>query len=200
MVEHTWCCQKWENSNWMDFQAVAWHPALGPTESKMQILHLPSKPNIQVNAHGVSAHFPNFQKDLGSLDRSSRENVMEQMFGCRFALPCECGDPPYALRLRGNCKWKMTSKQVLSAVCVTQHRVFWECYLPSRKERHQQCVFRPLSCRNCLASKTWDLQSCPKELTSRVRAVCLPAFSETCKLIPRPHHDCLWGSRLRECV
>ena len=97
------------------FKQLLGHPALGPTESKMQILHLPSKPNIQVNAHGVSAHFPNFQKDLGSLDRSSRENVMEQMFGCRFALPCECGDPPYALRLRGNCKWKMTSKQVLSS-------------------------------------------------------------------------------------
>ena len=72
-----------------------------PLKSKIQIL--PSKPDIQVNTYGVSTQFPNFQTDLGSLDLSSRENVMEQTFGCRFAFPCECGDPPNALRLRGNC-------------------------------------------------------------------------------------------------
>ena len=55
-------------------------------------------------------------------------------------------------------------------------------------------------CRNCLASETWDLQSCPEELTSRIKTVCLPPFSEPCKPIPRPHRNYLWGSRLWECV
>ena len=73
-------------------------------------------------------------------------------------------------------------------------------FLQGRIGINRECVFRPLSVRNCVASKTWDLQVCPDDLTSRVRALYLPALSEPCKHIPRSYEDCPWGSRLRECV
>ena len=56
-------------------------PCLGPIERKMLILS--SSSDIQVNTHGVSGQFlRNFQTDLGSLDLSYRENMMEQRLGC----------------------------------------------------------------------------------------------------------------------
>ena len=49
--------------------------------------------------------FPrNFQTDIGSLDLSSRENVMEQMLECWFTFPCECGDIHYGFIRREKCK------------------------------------------------------------------------------------------------
>ena len=56
------------------------------------------------------------------MDLSNREKLMEQMFQCCFAFPCECGDLPYGLRLRRNDESKMTSKQALSSsVCHSAH-------------------------------------------------------------------------------
>ena len=88
----------------MDFQTVARpHHIKGlPAERKMQIL--PLRPSIQVDTQGVSPQDPRmFQTDLGSLDLSCRGNMMEQMFGCCFDFPCECGTPPYGQGLRGHC-------------------------------------------------------------------------------------------------
>ena len=73
-------------------------------------------------------------------------------------------------------------------------------FLRGRKGIIRVCVFRPLSSRDCLADKVWDLQACQEALPSRVRAECLPAFSEPCDHIPRLHHDCPWGSWLLECL
>ena len=73
-------------------------------------------------------------------------------------------------------------------------------FFRGRKVINKECVFRHLSSRTCLASKMWDLQACPEEPTTRVRAVCLPALSDACKHIPSPHCNCPWGSRLRYCV
>ena len=63
--------------------------------------------------------------------------------------------------------------------CMTLHTenagvavLFW-----GRKGDNRGCVFRPLTSRNCLASEMWDLETCPKDLTSRDRAIWLPAFS-----------------------
>lgn len=54
-----------------------------------------------------------FQIDLGSLDLSNRENVMEQVFGCLLVLWLWA--LPYCHSLRGNCHWKMNSKQMFSS-------------------------------------------------------------------------------------
>ena len=70
------------------------------TKNKMQ--NLLSWSDIQVDTHGVSDISMKFQTDLGSLDLSNRKNLMEQTFGCWFAIPCECGDLSYGLSLRGN--------------------------------------------------------------------------------------------------
>ena len=81
--------------------------------------NFPSRFDIQLNTYGVSPWFlRNFQSDLGSLELSYRENMMELTFVCWLTFPCECGELHYVLRLRGNCKWKMTSKLALSSfVC-----------------------------------------------------------------------------------
>ena len=44
------------------------------------------------------------------------------------------------LRLRKIRKWYMTSSKHFPPVCVTQHTVCWEHYIPSRKKRHQHRV------------------------------------------------------------
>ena len=63
--------------------------------------------------------------------------------------------------------------------CMTLHTenagvavLFWV-----RKGDNRGCVFRLLTSRNCLASETWDLETFPKDLTTRDRAIWLPAFS-----------------------
>ena len=38
---------------------------------------------------------------------------------------------------------------------------------------NRECVFRPLSIRNCLPSKMWDLQVCLEDLTSRQSRQCV---------------------------
>ena len=68
-----------------------------------------------------------------------------------------------------------------------------------RKGINRECVFRPLSLRNCLVEGIRP-PGCQKGLTSRVRAGCLPALSEPRNPIPRPHGDCPWKSWLWECV
>ena len=131
----------------------------------------PPRSGIQVHTQGVFPQDPSIiQSDLGPLDLSYRENVIEQRFGCWFAFPCECGDLPYSLSLRGNWERKMNSKQTLQAVCFFQHTICLESHFPSLKKMHHQRVcFRHLSCRDCLASKMWELHNCPKDLSSIVR-------------------------------
>ena len=84
------------------FKQLLGRPSLGFTERKLQIL--PPRSGIQVHTQGVSPHFPrNFQTDLGSLDLSYREIVMEQTFGCWFVSFFESGELPYGVSLRGIC-------------------------------------------------------------------------------------------------
>ena len=73
-------------------------------------------------------------------------------------------------------------------------------FLQGRQGINRQCVFRTLNCSNSSASKTWDLQAGPEDITSRVRAVRVSVLSEPCEHIPRLHHNCLCGSSLWECV
>ena len=73
-------------------------------------------------------------------------------------------------------------------------------FLRGKKGINRECVFPPLSSMNCLTSRMWELQVCPEDLTSRVRSMCFPALSETCKHVPRSYRDCPWGSILQQCV
>ena len=65
---------------------------------------LPQSSSIQVHTQGVSSQDTTiFQTDLGSLDLSYREIVMEQTFGCWFVSFFESGELPYGVSLRGIC-------------------------------------------------------------------------------------------------
>ena len=139
------------------------------------------------------------QTDLGSLALSCRGNVMEQTFGVCFDVPWECGSPPWEQGLRSHCHWKMTSKQALSSHVWLS--VCWQNYLPWKKERHpQRFCFQASICSKCFTSQMSDLQTWTESLNSRVRAICLPALSETCKHIPRLEQYCPGGIWLRECI
>ena len=71
----------------------------------------------------------------------------------------------------------------------------------NKRESHENnSLCRPLSGIFLFAPQTSDLQACSNGLSSRVRAVCLPAFSEPWEHIPRSEQSFPWGRRLRECV
>ena len=72
--------------------------------------------------------------------------------------------------------------------------------LGGRKDIHSECVFRPLSCTNCIASQTADLQACFEGLCYRVRPMCHPALTKPCKHIPRSQRYRPWESSVWECV
>ena len=154
---------------------------------------MPSRFDIQVHTHDVSLQFPrNFQTDLGSLYLSCRRNVMEQMFGCCFDFPCEWdtslqAGPQETLPLKNDFQ-ASTGKPCTTLRTQEAGKVI---FLKGRKGIHRECVVRPLSCSNCFASKTSDLQACSEDLHSRVRAVCLPVLSEPCKHNPRSAWSCL---------
>ena len=78
----------------MDFQAVARPHGFRANREKMLILS--TRSSIQVHTQYVSLQYPRiFQTNLGSLDLSYSENLMEQTSGCLFAFLCECGGLPY---------------------------------------------------------------------------------------------------------
>ena len=151
----------------MDFQAVARPHCFKVNREK--ILMLPTKSSIQVHTQYVSLKYPRiFQTDLGSLDPSYRENLMEQTFWCLFACPCECGGFPYCNTVRGNCYWKMTCKQGFSSsVLLAAHRMLGKlCFFDKRHKK--RVFFRHLSIRSCIDSKMWELQVCTEDLISRL--------------------------------
>ena len=95
------------------------------------------------------------------------------MFGYWFAFPCECAGPPYVNIVRGNCFWKMTTKQAFSnSVWLSAQRMLGKLLLQGRRDINRECVFWPLSSRNHVTSKMWELQFYPEDLTSRDRVVC----------------------------
>ena len=86
------------------------------------------------------------------------------------------------LQTRDSKQWKTLSTQ-------NAENAF---FLHERKGISRECVFRPLSRRNSLVSKMWELQTCPEALSSRVRAVCVSALFEPCNNNHRPLCDCPW--------
>lgn len=165
---------------------------------------LPPKFGIQVDTQGVSPQDQwIFHTDLGSLDHPYRENLKEQTYGCCLPFPVRVGpsiwsQPQGKLRLKND----LQARAFRQWVTLPTQNADKAILLQGRKGINREGVFRPLSTSNCLASETWDLQVCPEDLTSRIRAVCLPAFlcAEKKKHIPKPLWDWAWGSRLQECV
>ena len=98
--------------------------------------------------------------------------------------------PKKDLQARDSKQWKTLSTQ-------NAGNAF---FLHGRKGINRESVFRPLSKRNSLVSKMWELQACPEALPCRVRAVCISALSEPCNNNHKPFCDCPCGSRLRACV
>ena len=88
------------------------------------------------------------------------------------------GGLPYRHTLRGNCDWKMNSKQMFSSIVCS----FNEGKAPTESVFYYS--------RNCSASKNVRAQACSEDLISRVRAVCLAALSKTSKCIPGSYHVC----------
>ena len=117
------------------FKQLLSHIILGPAERKMRIL--PTNSSIQFHTQDVSPQYPRiFQTDLGSLDLSCRENMMEQTLGC---FPWECGGVFPKLTQSGEIvteKWP--SSKHFQAMCYSQHTECWESYVPSMNERHQK--------------------------------------------------------------
>ena len=105
---------------------------LGPMEWKMWILK--PKYRIQVHTEGLPHQDPRmFWTDIGSLDLSCRENVIEQLFECWFAFPCYSGVHPYGQTLRWNSNWNWPPSKPFQAVCDSQHTECLESHIPSTK-------------------------------------------------------------------
>ena len=95
------------------------------------------------------------------------------------------GSSPYC-----ECPWRNRKQK-----CV------WECWVPfcgHPVEVRFQCKLAPCEemGAKCLLQKSQRVE----DLTSRVRAVCLPALFDPCKHIPIAYSYCSWRSRLWECV
>ena len=141
------------------FKLLQGQTTLGPSERKMGIL--PPRSVMQVQTDGVYPQDPRiFQTDLGSLDLSYREIVMEQTFGCWFASLFESRALPYGVSLRGICDLKMTSKKALSSsVRLSAHRIlgklssFVEGKLSTKSVFSGICLAGPASLLKREASK-----------------------------------------------
>ena len=72
---------------------------------------------------------------------------------------------------------KWPSSKRFQGVHDCQHTECWKAVLlQGGRGINRECVFQPLSSRNCLAWKMWELQFYPEDLTSRVRVVYFPAL------------------------
>ena len=75
-----------------------------------------------------------------------------------------------------------------------------DIFLWGRKGIKRECVFRPLSGRDCLASNTGDLQTFPEDLIFKSRQCVSRHIPSLVNTFFRPHCNCPWGSRLQEYV
>ena len=111
-----------------------------------------------------------------------------------------CWGLPYAHTIRGNCYWKMTSKQAFSSSMWHSAHISQRKIHSLEEVLHQQKVCFQASIKNSLDSKRSDPQGCLEDLTSRVMALCFPTLSVAWKNIPMLYLECLWRNRLQECV
>ena len=88
----------------------------------------------------------------GSLVERKRDG---RRFGCWFAFPCECAGPPYINIVRGKLLLKNDHRAGIFKQCVSvrTHNAGKAVLLQGGRGINRERVFRPLSSRNCLASK-----------------------------------------------
>ena len=102
---------------------------------------------------------------------------------------------------QGNLWVKEDLQAFSSSECHSAHSITGKLSSFKEGKASTKSVFLELySCQNCLTSNTWDLQACPEDLTSRVRALCLHGRVQALQNIPRPFCDCPWGLRLWKCA
>ena len=161
---------------------------------------LPTNSSIQFHTQDVSPQYPRiFQTDLGSLDLSCKENMMEQTLGCFL---WECGGVFPKLTQSGEIvteKWP--SSKHFQAMCYSQHTECWESYVPSVNERHQKRMWFQSSIYQELSRfsvvRTPGLHRGPN---FQVSTVCFPALFKPFKHIPRSNWDCTWGTGRGVCL
>ena len=159
----------------------------GPTEGKFRML--PPRSDIRVHTQYATPLNPRvLHTDLGFLDLCNRENVM--VVGLPFSVNVRAfpkGTQSGQIAIE---KWPSSKR--FQGVRDCQHTECWKAVLlQGGRGINRECVFQPLSSRNCLALKMWELQFYPEDLTSRVRVVCFPALSAPYKHISRSCWDWL---------
>ena len=90
--------------------------------------------------------------------------MMEQMFGCWFAFPCECEALPYGNNVRGNCYWKTTSKKAFSSsVWLSSHRMLTKLCSFEEGKATTGSVFSGLSLSGIFCLLRCKLPGVPRE-------------------------------------
>ena len=178
----------------MDFQAVVKPRHFRP--SREENANLPTKSSIQFHTQDVSPQYPRIsQTDLGSLDLSYRENMMEQRLGCLLFRE-SVGVVPKLTQSGEIVTEKWPSSKHFQAMCYSQHTECWESYVPSMSERHQKRMWFQASVYQELSRfsdvRTPGLHRGPN---FQVSTVCFPALSKPFKHIPSSNWDCAWGNR-----
>ena len=88
--------------------------------------------------------------------------MVDQTFGYRFCFPL-CVGAFSTVTVSGEiASEKWPAHKCFQAVCDSQHTDAGKAlFLRGRQGITRECDFRPLSVKNCLDSKMWDLQVCP---------------------------------------
>ena len=145
----------------------------------------------------VSTHIP---QNLGSLVTPTEKTWWNRRLDVGLPFPVSVGDIRTVTT-----SWEVAaekwpeSKHFKRCVSLSTQNTGKVLFLQGRKGINRECVFRPLSIRNCLDSKKRDLQS-PQRTKIPVRAVSFLALFMPCKHIPRSSQDCPCANRLQECV
>ena len=96
---------------------TSWATREAPFRTNRKTWILPTRSVNKLHTQDVSPQYLSiFQTALLTQDVSYKENLMEQTYRCLFTYPVTgAGGLPYSHTVRGNCYWKLTSKQEFSS-------------------------------------------------------------------------------------
>ena len=144
------------------FKQLLGRPAIRPTKRKIGILppsSIPSSHSVCVPA--VSKNFPDRPRLTGSLLQRKCDGTDVFILVCLSLLV-------WGPSLRSQAQGKLWVKRKVQAstfkwwVSLSTEYPGKAIFFQGRKGNNRECIFRTLSCRNCLASKMWKLHACPK--------------------------------------
>ena len=149
----------------MDSQAVARpHCIRDPQEKNVNFA---PRSCIQVDTQGAS---PKGSTNAPDKPRITRSLLQRKCDGTDvwmlLWLSLWVWEPSLWSQPQGTLPLKTDLQASASKQCVTRstQNAGKAIFLHGRKGIHRKCVFMPLSCRNSLASKTWDIQACSEDL------------------------------------